>query len=82
MFWRISAEPGVISFRKRGILVKESCEFASLEVERLNGADGEVSVQWKTIDGSAKSPEDYQGSEGTLVFKHGEVKLNFIKIIF
>jgi solute carrier family 8 (sodium/calcium exchanger) len=66
-------EPGVISLRKRGILVKESCEFASLEVERTNGADGEVSVQWRTIDGSAQSPEDFQGGEGTLVFKHGEV---------
>jgi len=44
-----------------------------IEVERANGADGEVSVNWKTIDGSAKSPKDYQGGEGTLTFKHGEV---------
>ncbi|XP_021948332.1 sodium/calcium exchanger 1 isoform X3 [Folsomia candida] len=65
--------PGVISFKKRGILVKESCNIANLEVERTNGADGEISVDWKTIDGSAKSPSDFQGGEGTLTFKHGEL---------
>ena len=48
---------------------------ANLEVERTNGADGEVSVKWRTIDGTAKSTEDYTGGEGTLVFKHGEVNL-------
>jgi len=53
-------------------LVKESCDYVSLEVERTNGADGDVSVQWKTIDDSAKSPADYIGGEGTLLFKHGE----------
>ncbi len=42
-------------------------------MERIGGADGDISVQWKTSDGSAKSPKDYQGGEGTLVFKHGEV---------
>jgi solute carrier family 8 (sodium/calcium exchanger) len=55
--------------------VKESCNFASIDIERTNGADGEVSVKWKTIDGSAKSPKDFQGGEGTLVFKHGEVRV-------
>lgn len=53
--------------------MKESCQFACIDVERIGGADGDISVQWKTIDGSAKSPKDYQGGEGTLVFKHGEV---------
>jgi hypothetical protein len=54
-------------------LVKESCKVATLEVERVNGADGEISVEWKTIDGSAKSPSDFQGGEGILNFKHGEI---------
>ncbi|CAG7732673.1 unnamed protein product [Allacma fusca] len=66
-------EPGTLSFRKRGLLVKESCGVANLEVERANGADGEIAVKWRTIDGSAKSPADFQGGEGTLVFKHGEI---------
>ncbi|CAG7711701.1 unnamed protein product [Allacma fusca] len=65
-------DPGTLSFRKRGLLVKESCGVAILEVERVNGANGEVSVKWRSIDGSAKSPDDYRGGEGTLVFKHGE----------
>lgn len=70
----LSLDPGIIQFKKRGILVKESCNFANIEVERIDGADGEVTVDWKTEDGSAKSPEDYQGGEGTLIFKHGEVR--------
>lgn len=41
--------------------MKESSGTATLEVERINGADGEITVQWKTTDGSAKSPEDYEG---------------------
>jgi solute carrier family 8 (sodium/calcium exchanger) len=65
--------PGIISFKKRGILVKESCKVCTLDVERVNGADGEVSVDWKTIDGTAKSPQDFEGGEGTLHFKHGEI---------
>jgi solute carrier family 8 (sodium/calcium exchanger) len=67
------AEPGVIGFRKHGILVKESCGFASIEVERVDGADGNVSVQWRTKDESAVSPKDFVGGEGILTFCHGEV---------
>ena len=69
-----NAEPGTIGFEERGILVKESVAMAQVAVTRKNGADGEVSVGWRTIDKTAKNGEDYQGGEGVLVFKHAEVR--------
>lgn len=54
--------------------MKESCGSALIEVQRTNGADGDISVKWRTHDVSAKSPKDFAGGEGILEFKHGEVK--------
>jgi len=42
-------DPGTISFEERGILVKESVGKAQVPVARKHGADGEVSVRWRTI---------------------------------
>lgn len=66
-------EPGVISFPKRGLLVKETVGVAQITVLRKDGADGEVSVRWRTLDKSAVSGKDYKGGSGVLVFKHTEV---------
>ena len=48
---------------------------AQVAVSRKNGADGEVSINWRTIDKTAVNGKDYQGGEGVLVFKHAEVEL-------
>jgi len=69
-------EPGTISFQRRGVLVKESVGAASIPVVRRNGADGEVSVKWRTIDKSAINGKDFRGGEGIITFKHTEVELN------
>ena len=66
-------EPGTIQFEKRGILVKESCGDADISIVRQNGADGNISVKWKTIDRTAINKKDYQGGEGVIEFNHGEV---------
>ena len=57
-------------------MVKESCGVATIEVERVDGADGDVSVQWIARNGSAISPKDYKADEGVLKFHHGEVRPN------
>lgn len=44
-----NTDPGTISFEERGILVKESVGMAQVPVSRKHGADGEVSVRWRTI---------------------------------
>lgn len=68
-----ATEPGIISFEKRGVLVKESAGVAILNVRRKFGADGEVSVKWRTINDSAIAGRDFVGGEGKLVFKHREI---------
>jgi len=70
------SEPGLLAFHKRGILVKESIGKARIPIIRTGGADGEVSVMWRTKDKSAISGRDYIGGEGILNFKHTEVKLS------
>lgn len=61
-------------FQKRGFLVKESIGNAVIPVVRKNGADGEITVKWRTIDKSALSGRDFKGGEGVLTFKHTEVR--------
>ena len=70
-------EPGTIQFEKRGILVKESCGDAEISVIRQNGADGKISVKWRTIDKTAINGKDYKGGEGVIEFNHGEVRNHF-----
>jgi solute carrier family 8 (sodium/calcium exchanger) len=65
-------EPGTITFEKRGYLVKESCGEAEIAVLRQNGADGQISIKWRTIDKSAVGGKDYTGGEDVCQFEHGE----------
>ena len=71
--WNLLPEPGTLQFEKRGYLVKESCGDAEVAVIRQNGADGDISVKWRTIDKTAINGKDYHGGEGEVHFKHGEV---------
>jgi len=66
-------EPGTFQFAKPSLLFKESAGKALIPVERSNGADGKVTITWKTEDMSAVSGKDFEGGEGTLVFEHGEM---------
>lgn len=66
-------EPGVMEFEETVHLVKESIGKAELKVVRANGADGRVSVHYKTKDIDAVAKRDYEPCEGELVFEHGEI---------
>lgn len=65
-------EPGKFEFSKPSYIVRESNATAQVIVSRVNGADGEVTVNWKTTEMSAKHNVDFVGGEGDLTFKHGE----------
>jgi len=71
-------EPGTFQFEKRGHLVKESCGNAMLSVIRQHGADGDVTIKYKTIDKSAINGKDFEGGEGEIEFKHGETQRDIL----
>ena len=56
--------------------MKESIGKAQLSVTRHSGADGDVTVKWRTIDDTAINGKDYVGGEGEICFKHGETQRN------
>lgn len=43
-----------------------------LTVVRNNGADGRITVKWRTTDITAVAGKDYEGGQGELIFAHGE----------
>jgi len=71
-------EPGTFQFEKRGHLVKESCGNAMLSVVRQHGADGDVTIKYKTVDKSAINGKDFEGGEGEIEFKHGETQRDIL----
>ena len=46
---------------------------AQVPVDRENGADGVVTLKWRTEDMSAVEGKEYFGKEGTIVFDSGEL---------
>ena len=63
-------------------MVKESIGNAQLSIIRQNGADGDVTVKWRTADKTAINGKDFVGGEGEIEFKHGETQRNLeIEII-
>ncbi|XP_060562323.1 sodium/calcium exchanger 2-like [Ruditapes philippinarum] len=67
-------EPGTVEFEKPSFLFKESIGTARIPVKRVNGADGELKLNWKTKDISAVGGRDYEETSGELIFSHGEVE--------
>ena len=70
------SEPGVLEFSKPSIVITESARKARIPVKRSNGADGHVSIKWKTKDMTAHHGIDYEGGEGELKFDNGETMKN------
>lgn len=66
-------EPGVLEFAHPSFVFKESVGKALVAVNRLNGADGRIQVDWKTENMTAVNGKDFEGGEGILVFEHGEI---------
>ena len=52
-------EPGEIEFSQPVYVVKESVGTFEVQVDRKNGADGHVSVAYKTMDINAIKDKDY-----------------------
>jgi len=78
-------KPGELVFQEKRALRHSANDAVCLvAVQRVHGSDGVISCKYKTIeldksDNTAVPGRDYEHTEGTLTFGHGEVKKN-IKI--
>ncbi len=66
------AQPGEVRFVSSSSSVNESSGSATVEVERIGGREGMVSVDYATADGSATAGLDYTTSLGTLTWEDGD----------
>jgi solute carrier family 8 (sodium/calcium exchanger) len=75
-------KPGTFGFENANLTVTEDNEYATFKVLRTSGCDGDISVSYNTIDGTAKSGSDFDQTEGTLNFADGETeKVIKVKLI-
>lgn len=58
--------PGALRFAVASSSVGEGAGAATISVQRVNGDDGAVSVQYATANGSAQAGSDYTAASGTL----------------
>ncbi|XP_050390892.1 sodium/calcium exchanger 3 isoform X2 [Patella vulgata] len=75
-------EPGTLDFAKPSIIAKESSRRIRIPVQRLSGADGHVSVTWRTKDMTAFDGKDFEGGEGELKFDNGETSKSIDLVLF
>ncbi len=64
---------GSLKFDESSFEVSEDAGTVTIRVERSNGEDGAVSVQYTTSDGSAVAGQDYTAASGTLSWGAGDV---------
>mmetsp|Transcript_12498 Transcript_12498/g.41174 ORF Transcript_12498/g.41174 Transcript_12498/m.41174 type:complete len:864 (-) Transcript_12498:126-2717(-) len=70
-------DPGILGFVNMHPSVGCLSSKIKLEVIRRRGADGRISVNYETIDGTAVGGKDFEATKGSIVFEHGETSKEF-----
>ena len=60
--------------------MKEDCGAVRVRVDRVKGCSGEVSLEYRTVDGTARAGKNYTEASGTLRWGHGEVDAKYIQV--
>lgn len=63
---------GVITFLAPSYILTETSGSLDLTVQRLNGYNGAISVNYATADGTAHQPAEYTPASGTLYWEDGD----------
>lgn len=71
--------PGNLQFSATATSTPDDAGTVSIEVDRVNGSSGAVSVGYSTAPGTATDPADFTGGTGTVNFADGETQ-QFITI--
>jgi hypothetical protein len=69
--------PGVFAFKSSETYVDEGGRRAKIIVERKEGSNGTVSVDYETADQSGQASLDYTSKKGTLIFGSGQTSKSF-----
>ncbi|HKQ40227.1 MAG TPA: Calx-beta domain-containing protein, partial [Verrucomicrobiae bacterium] len=72
--------PGRINFASSTFTNNETERFAAVRVTRSGGSVGTVSVQFRTLNGTATSPADYVATNGVLTWNDGDTAFKTISI--
>jgi Leucine-rich repeat (LRR) protein len=67
----VDKNSGTLQFALAADEIREDGGTITLTVTRVNGSDGEVSVDYATSDGTAKAGKDYTAVSGTLNWEDG-----------
>ncbi len=73
-----TANGGNISLERSNYSIGEGGGSVTLQVVREDGADGTVSINYATLDGTAIAGRDYTASSGTLTFADGETSKSIV----
>ena len=65
-------QPGTPQFTVASVEVDESAQTATFTISRVNGSDGELVVNYATMDGTATAESDYVETSGKLTWTNGE----------
>jgi uncharacterized delta-60 repeat protein len=68
----ISPEPSVISFEQSNITISESSNELTVSIVRNGDTQNIASVDYSTVEGTAKETSDYIVDSGTITFNQGE----------
>jgi uncharacterized delta-60 repeat protein/uncharacterized repeat protein (TIGR01451 family) len=74
--------PGTLGFSAKNFSIIENGKRAAIQVTRLGGSGGDVSIAYTTSDGTAVARKDYTATQGRLYFASGETnKTLYVPII-
>ncbi|MCA9172401.1 MAG: hypothetical protein KDB23_32275, partial [Planctomycetales bacterium] len=73
-----SASGGVVSLVDSVIQVDEDAATTSVTVHRLNGSDGNITVDYRTVASTATGGVDFVEQSGTLTLLHGETEQTLV----
>lgn len=77
---RFSQKTPSVEFGARYYTLSEDQGEITIEVMRNYGSQGEVSVDYRTLDGTAVAGEDYAPASGTLTWANGDVSLKTFSV--
>ena len=69
---------GQVEFDSASYTVNESAGTASINVRRVNGSDGQITVNYATSNGTALAGSDYTTTNGTLTFLDKETSKTIV----